>query len=263
MRTRQERKTQIHRVGIIAEQDVDCVFDDGRIRSMAAAHKLPSGTDLPRLGAAVRDAARIYAREAQIPNRNELHDEISTLYRLADKKQFVQLAAALEGLSSEVRELLTSRCIGELPSSQVLRCIELRDAACQAIVSLCCYGGSIVPGRRRPGGKRSRSHFEPLLYAPERSSHFKKRSAERNFVMWLRVAYLEAVGKSPPRMARHIDRRPTTLGELAKARRRRRARHTTLGPFASFAKECLKLAGACADLSVVELINSLATPQEK
>ena len=124
MRTRQERKTQIHRVGIIAEQDVDCVFDDGRIRSMAAAHKLPSGTDLPRLGAAVRDAARIYAREAQIPNRNELHDEISTLYRLADKKQFVQLAAALEGLSSEVRELLTSRCIGELPSSQVLRCIE-------------------------------------------------------------------------------------------------------------------------------------------
>src|SRR5262249_162095 len=82
-------------------------------------------------------------------------------------------------------------------------------------------------------GKRSRE-WRPLLYAPELSRHFPKRTAERNFVMWLSMAWLEAVGRPAPR----------------------RAHHFAPGPFARFVQECFRLLGAHAH--AVELINQLA-----
>lgn len=256
MRTPRVKKSQTRRARIVAEQDVDSLFDDNRIRSMALAYKLPATTDLSVFGAAVRDAARIFAREVRSPNRNELHDEISNLHKLADRKRFEPLAAALERLTPEARELLSTHPADKLPSPDALRRVDQRDAACDAIAALCRYGGTILPGRRRPGGKRSRPVFEPLLYAPEPSKHFGKRNAERNFGMWLQIAYLEAVSEEPPRTARHVDAHPTTVGAIARARRKARSCHTTLGPFVSFVKECLKLVGA-GDVDVVELINSL------
>ena len=256
MRTREGRKSHQRRERIIALDRVDFVFDDDCIRSLVTAHKLPNGIDLSVLGTGVREAARIFVREVRIPNSNELNDEISNLYSLAEKRQFELLAAAREELSSEALGLLNKRNGCELPSAQDFRHLASRDAACEAVASLCRYGGKMVRGRRRPGGKQSRATFQPLLYAPERSQRFKKRDAERNFVMWLRGAYTEAAGKSPPRTARHIDKRPITLGEQAKARRRARVRHTTLGRFTGFAKDCLTLVGAY-DVDVVKLINKL------
>ena len=267
MRTREGRKSHQRRERIIALDRVDFVFDDDCIRSLVTAHKLPKGIDLSVLGTGVREAARIFVREVRIPNSNELNDEISNLYSLAEKRQFEPLAAAREELSSEALGLLNKRNGCELPSAQDFRHLASRDAACEAVASICRYGGKMVPGRRRPGGRQSRATFQPLLYAPERSLHaperslrFKKRDAERNFVRWLRVAYTEATGESPPRTARHIDKRPTTLGEQAKARRQARARHTTLGRFTGFAKDCLTLVGAC-DVDVVKLIKALNAPR--
>jgi hypothetical protein len=285
MRTRPERKSHHRRNRIIAEERTDTVFNDDRIRSLAAAHKLPTATDLKVLGARLRDAAWFFAHEVRIPNGNELNDEISDLYRLANRafcvieskgrsarltskghntlpvktgiaEMFESLAKARENLSVEATELLNSHGTTELPSPNALRDVKQREAACRVIAELCSFGGSFVSGRRRPTGKRSRHHLRPLLYAPERSSGFAKRDAELNFIERLGFVWKEATGKSPPRTARHIDKPPTTLGEQAEARRRARARHTTLGPFPGFAKDCLTLAGV-RDADVVELINEL------
>ena len=224
----------------MAEQNVDLVFDDTCIRALAIDHKLPTAADLNALGIGTREAVRIFAREARIPNANELHDRVSKLHNLADRKLFEPLSAALEKLSPEARELLNS-CRGSkcrLPSPEALTDVEQREAACGAVAALCQYGGRFILGRLRPGGKRSRPTFQPLLYAPKPRRHFAKRAAERNFVMWLQIAWLEATGKMPPRTARNPD--------VSRA----------LGPFARFAKECLKLAGA-GHANVVELINEL------
>jgi hypothetical protein len=218
---------------VIAEQNVDLIFDDTRIRALAIDHKLPTAADLNVLGIGTREAVRIFAREVRIQNANELHDEVSKLHNLANRKLFEPLSAALEKLSPEARELLNS-----LPSPDALRDVEQREAACEAVAALCRYGGRFIPGRLRPGGKRSCPTFQPFLYAPTPRRHFAKRGAERNFVMWLQIAWLEATGKMPPRTARNPDR------------------SRALGPFARFAKECLKLAGA-GHANVVELINEL------
>jgi hypothetical protein len=182
---------------IIAEQNVDLIFDDTRIRALAVDHKVPTAADLNALGIGIREAVQIFAREARIPNANELHDQVSKLHNLADRKLFEPLSAALEKLSPEVRELLNS-CRGSkcrLPSPDALRDVEQREAACEAVAALCRYGGRFILGRVRPGGKRSRPSFQPLLSAPKPRRHFAKRAAERNFVMWLQIAWLEATGK--------------------------------------------------------------------
>ena len=85
MRTQQERKSHQRRNRIITVDRVNSVFDDDCIRSLATAHKLPTATDLNVLGAGLRDAAWFFAQEVRIPNANELNDEISDLYRLANR----------------------------------------------------------------------------------------------------------------------------------------------------------------------------------
>jgi hypothetical protein len=258
MRTRRDRISQVRRAKVIAEHEVDLVFDATNIQCLAKIAKLPAGADLKAFAEGIAQAAGIYAREARAPNRNELHDEISNLHDLADSRQFEATAMARETLTRGAVDLLKDQNFGKarLPSADALRDIESRETACEAVAALCRYGGVLVPGRRRSSGKRSRPRFEPLLHAPERSRNFPKRAAERNFVMWLGVAYFDAGGKPPPRKARHIARPPKTLGELAKARDRKRSRHTTLGPFANFAKKCLELARS-GNVDVVGLINSL------
>jgi hypothetical protein len=79
--------------------------------------------------------------------------------------------------------------------------------------------------------------WRPLLYAPDARRHFQKRAAERDFVMWLRLAWAEATGEPPSRTARRAEKS-----------------YRDLGPFARFVRECLRLAGA-PYAEVVELIN--------
>jgi len=106
------------------------------------------------------------------------------------------------------------------------------------IARLCQFGGGYVEGRRRPAGKQSRPVWDPLIHAPKPQRNFAKRNAERNFVMWLSVAWLEATGVVPSRTARHDDA------------------SREVGPFARFSRECLRRVGA-PDADIVELINEL------
>jgi hypothetical protein len=93
----------------IAADDVPRVFDDGCIAKLARIGKLPAGADMKPFAEGIREAARTYAREARVPNVNELHDEIAELFRAADRREYEQVARLLEQLSAEARDSLSER----------------------------------------------------------------------------------------------------------------------------------------------------------
>jgi hypothetical protein len=219
--------------------------------------KLPDKADKHCLARGIQEAAAIYMREVAEPNPKGLHKEIKALYDAAMKQQYDQAALLREQLSVKTRDSLNGRAgrIGlTLPSPEDLRDSARRDEACATTVKLCRIGGDRVEGRKRPFGKRSATTFKPLLYAPSgppelaalnyRSPrNFSKRDAERNLVMWLGVAWLEATGTSPSRTA---DRR-------------------NLGPFARLVREVLQLASGQehSDSAVAERINELEVRRRK
>jgi hypothetical protein len=212
----------------IAAADVPHIFGDACIDKLAAIGPLPAGADWKLFAEGVREAARIYARDARIPTNNELNAEIAALYGAAKRKRYGQVAVLLEKLSPQARKLLSKRATRlslELPAPEGLRDIT-QQKACDIVLKLCQYGGSYDEGRRR--------RWHPLLSAPERSKNFPRRDAERDFVMWLQVAWLEAT-----------DKRPSLAANPARP-----------GPFARIAAECLRLVGA-SHADPVGLINEL------
>jgi hypothetical protein len=217
---------------LIAVEDVARVFDDACVERLAREGRLPAHANKERFAAGVREAARIFARDARDPNANMLHDEIGGLYWAAKRRLYEEAAQCVQVLSARARALLTTR--GTLPSSAALLDPIQRESACATIERLCARGGR---ERLRSDGK-GRPLWRPMLHAPVKRRNFPRRDAERNFVMWLQIAWLEATGVRAPQTARHAD-----AGR-------------GLGPFAGMARECLRLVGA-ADVDVVELINEL------
>ncbi len=230
------RLTVSKRGQIVALADVGTVFDDRCIRELAKIAKLPADADLGVFGWWIREAACLFACDARAPTANELHEEIATLQKAAERKRFEQVGDLLDNLSQEARAML-STLHGELPTSRDLRDEALRETACDAVRWLCGFGGELAEGRRRPSGKQSRATLRPHLYAPQARRNFMKRDAERYFVVRLSVAWCHVAGRAPPRTVRH-----------------RLARQS--GPFVRFVRKCLDLAGATyAD--VVELIRAV------
>jgi hypothetical protein len=219
--------------------------------------KLPDKADKHCLAKGSHEAAAIYMREVAEPTPKELHKEIKTLYDAAMKQQYEQAALLRKQLSAKTRGSLNDRAdrIGlTLPSPEDLCDSARRDEACATIAKLCRIGGDWIEGRKRPFGKRSATTCKPLLCAPSgppelaalkhRSPrNFSKRDAERNLVMWLGLAWLEATGVPPPRTA---DRR-------------------NLGPFARLVREVLQLASGQnhSESAVAERINELNTRRRK
>jgi hypothetical protein len=219
--------------------------------------KLPDKADKHCLAKGIQEAAAIYIQEVARPNPKGLHKEVKALYDAAMKQQYDQAALLREQLSVKTRDSLNARAgrIGlTSPSPEDLRDSARRDEACGTTVKLCRIGGDRVKGRMRPFGKRSVTTFKPLLYAPSgppemaalnhRSPrNFSKRDAERNLVIWLRLAWLEAIGTPPSRTA---DRR-------------------NLGPFARLVREVLQLVSGQvhSDSAVAERINELDARRRK
>src|SRR5215467_2918679 len=91
----------------LAPDDVIRIFDDATLAELAA--ELPAGADLKRLMEGIREAARIYTREAGEPKSNQLRSEIAKLNRAAERREYEQLAIALEHISAGTRALLNER----------------------------------------------------------------------------------------------------------------------------------------------------------
>ena len=237
----------------ISADQVASIFDEVCIRRVAQIAKLPAQADIGRFGESIREAARIYARDAESPTVNDLHDAIAALHRAAERRLYKKVSVLLADLYPAARDLLSKRAAKlqrrnlarvsqrrarpspriMLPTPETLSDLQARDAACANVVSLCALGGGFVEGRKRPSGNRSRT-WRTGLYAPARRSHVPKRSEERTFVIWLQVAWLESTGTAPAKTAHHED----------------------VGPFARMARECLRLVGA-PHADAVEIINQL------
>jgi len=230
---------------VIEADDVPGVFDSDCIEKLARIGALPVAADKLRFAEGVRQAVRIFARDSREPNVNKVYDEIEALWKVASAADpdWEALAIAREGLSPRTCEILADRGMRlqpliRLPGPDALRDLTRREAARPLIARLCSMGGEEVEGRSRKGGKQSRSTWRPVFHAPYKQRQFPKRKAERDFVMWLQIAWCEAVGEKPSQTARHGDS------------------SRKLGPFARMAEECLRLVGA-SDADVVGLIREL------
>jgi hypothetical protein len=249
---------------LILAEDVETVFNDDCISRLAKLSGLDKeisrltkrpgfdpGDYKSRFGKGIRDAVRIYLRDAAMPNENDIHREIASLQQAAHFGRYEESFKLVKNLSAQARSLLLNR--RKLPDTALLLDPSpLTDPARQRLASeklaaLCRVGAKLKEGRKRPGDRRSeprwfivlgitaeRQAFAPDLYAPPASRHFEKRAAERTFLRWLRIAWLEATGE---RQRAHTA-----------------ARTDILGPFAKFVCECLKLVGA-EDVDGVALIN--------
>src|SRR5690349_2854626 len=101
-----QRKT---RRRALTTDDVARVFDHACIARLVRIGKMPAGADKKLFGEGVREAARIYAREARTPNANILNDEIAGLHRAADQRLYAQVADLLERLSPRAHRILLQR----------------------------------------------------------------------------------------------------------------------------------------------------------
>jgi hypothetical protein len=225
---------------IIEVDQVERIFDTSSINDLARIAKLPSYADKEHFANGIREAARIYAKDAREPTANELNKQITELHRAAEHLRYERVASLIESLSPKAQDMLNERAErwrppNKLPPPEALRDHGLRETACATVAGLCRIGGKEVEGRLRPSGRRSRS-WEWALYAPLLSRNFPKRQSELDFVMHLQLAWLEAVGKKPPRSA-NANR---------------------LGPFGRMVKACLERVGAgSSDASVAGHINEL------
>jgi hypothetical protein len=114
---------------------------------------------------------------------------------------------------------------------------DLRDPvhgrkALSLLYGLCHRGAKWKDGRKRPGGKRSRSRLEPLPVDTRVRRGQPSTFAEFLLCSHLGIAYFKATDRKPPR---RVDARNP-------------------GPFLRLVREVLRLIGA-AHISAVELID--------
>ncbi len=232
----------------VATDDVPRVFDDPCIDRLARVGELPASADRQRFADGVREAARIYARDARKPTWNEVSEEIERLHNAASRRQYDRVADLIEALSLEARRLLKARESTpgfentglKVPSSKALRDPVRREQACDVMRRFCSFGGRFIAGRLRRTGKRSIT-WKPLLHTPEPTKHPSRREAERQFIMYLQLAWLESTEKSP-----------TATVNPSRSDR----------PFANLARECLRIVGA-GHADAVGLINDLNARRRK
>lgn len=131
----------------------------------------------------------------------------------AIKKSVRTVAAslALSRLSSATINLLNERGRQrsekiKLPTPDEARNPETHDDVCDRIFFLCATGRRRELGRDRGGGKRSET-VAIEYYAPKQTRNPAKREAEMTFIMWVQVAWTDAV----------IARAPHALGALWEA----------------------------------------------
>ena len=236
-------KSRMASRSLMAVTDVKQIFNGPVVKELACIAKLPTSADISRFAQSVRIAAGVFLKAKGRLTAPQLRAAITKLYQLTvsaergGDKAALAVARALDTLPADVRRWLTS-CNKPhnrtIPSAAEIRSLATRQTAIERLRLIVSYGSISVVGRKRPGGHRSRS-AKPLLRVPETLKRGRPlESADREFVQWLAVAYLEAAGHPPPLTAHQsIDIR---------------------GPFPRFAYRCFELVGAPSGY-VTRLIN--------
>ncbi|MBS0237760.1 MAG: hypothetical protein JSR89_04995 [Proteobacteria bacterium] len=218
------------------------IFDDTRIAALAETARLPKDANVQAFANEMRRAVHLYLADAKRPSVNTLRREIEALYKAARQRRYERAAELFRDLSSTAREFLSAANPKlTMPVVGDFRDGAKREKACEQTEQLCSFGAQWGEGRRRPTGRRS-STWRPILSAPPASAQFAKRDAERDFVVNIRLAYLEACGAPPPPTARLVRKGPKA--------------HMISGPFARMVDECLQLVDA-PHARAVGIINDL------
>ena len=240
-------KSRMASRSLIAVSDVKQVFSGLVVKELARTAKLPAGSDIPRFAQSVRIAARIFLEAKVQLSAPQLCAAVARLHQLNSRAErgnvraALALARAVDTLPADVRRWLTSCNKShnrKIPTAAEIRSLATRQKAIERLRLILSYGSTWVAGRKRSSGRRSRS-AKPLLRVPETLGRGRPPgSADREFVQWLAVAYLEAAGHPPPRTAhQNIDIR---------------------GPFPRFVHRCFELLGAPSG-NVTRLINQYGT----
>jgi integrase len=233
--------THKKRQSLISLSDVEEVFNDQVVKNLARPLKLPSDVDITRFCESIRIGARIFLEAKAKLNDPQLRAAIARLYQLnthaerGGDREARALARAVAAMPADVSQWLISRNpdARTLPTAAEILAPATRQDAVDRFRLILSYGGGWV-GRKRPGGRRSWS-FKPWLRAPETIQPGRPGAlAEREFVQWLAVAYVEATGRSPPRTA-HFE-------------------SSIRGPFPNFVHQCFELIGAPTG-NVTRLLN--------
>ena len=147
---------------IISEEEVSAIFDDARVVKLASIGRLPANANKAVFSAGIREAARIFARDARIPTGNDLHAEIRELHRAADRQRYDEVFGLLESLSPAARALLQDRAarIGiELPPSDGLHDPERRRRLARRLAEQSRgSASSAVDGPKDAGGHPASNH---------------------------------------------------------------------------------------------------------
>lgn len=232
---------------LIAEIDVPDVFNDERIRELAATAKIIlTCENFDVFKKNVRNAVVNYLRDARRLSDNQLYNERKLLEAAASRHKYKEVTDRIENLSTENRDLLNERCgrvgwrnmyraIGgaRVPSPDMLRDPARRETACDMVASLCREGGRSVEVHRSNG--ESCYVYRPIIYGPKPRRNSPKRDAERWFIIRLRDACCRAGGN--PGWTAHGDPGLT-------------------GPFGRMVKKCLSLVVE-GKISAVNQINTL------
>jgi hypothetical protein len=217
---------------------------------LAQTAKLPAN-DVARFAQSIRISARIFLEEKNKLNFPQLRTAIGRLYRLntraedGNDRTAQALARAIDAMHPDVRQWLLS-CQGphdrNIPTAMEILSPPTRQSAVDRFRLVLSWGGSVVEGRKRSGGRRSLS-FKPLLRLPERIERGRPRGEpEREFVQGLALAYVEVARRPPPRTAHYnIDIR---------------------GPFSDFVHRCFELVGAPTG-NVTRLLNQYGAARRR
>jgi hypothetical protein len=247
---------------MISPNDVEQAFNEDVVAELAVTAGLSPRADLARFAANLRLSARLFLEAKGRVSGPQLRETIERLYSLNRRAErggdiaARRLARALDATPIDVWRRLSPRIskARAIPTADEVLSPETRQHAVERLRLILSIGGCRGFGRKRPGGRRSRS-FRPLLRVPVRAQSAKDKlgrliggrgrprgEAERQFVQNLALSYLEATGRPPPETANYNV--------------------AIRGPFSRFVHRCFELVGARTG-SVTRLINQFGSKRRE
>jgi len=244
--------TRVGSRSLIAISDVEGVFNDEIVKELAQTVKPLADPDIARVARSIRSSAINFLKKKNKLSFPQLRAAMERLYRLntraedGNDRTAQALARAVDAMHADVRQWLLS-CqrphARNIPTATEILSPSTRQSAVARLRLILSWGGTVVAGRKRPGGRRSRSFIKPRLRLPEPIERgCPPGEAEREFVQWLALDYVEVTGRSPPRTAHYnIDIR---------------------GPFSDFVHRCFELVGAPTG-NVTRLLNQYGASRRR
>jgi hypothetical protein len=191
--------TRLQRERAIPVEEVDSRIDDEFVNHVwrEARPKQPMPADFPRH---CRSCVRAYLEEVSRPSQGELSLALRRLYdRLIpaiESHDMEPAARALEQTPSHVLAEFCRRSPSKIPSADDLRQAGRGIDFAKDLLGMCISGAEIVPGRRRPNGKRSRPRLK-VLPRYNQSRGYPRQQAEMMLVRSLGEFFYNRNGKFP------------------------------------------------------------------